>query len=370
MTIKKSNALDVYLNIKSVKKDLDKNNLLITVGIFTYNRAEYLSEAIKSVLNQTYNNFEIVISDDGSTDNTEDVVRSFDSNKIKYIKKDHTNAADTRNYTLRAAKGDYILWMGDDDLLLPETLSVYNEQLKHYPDVDIFYPKLLAFENITGETEEISYNEWYNKKEEMLRFSILMGQPIPDGGSLIKKSVYDEIGEFNINCKRGFDFEFFSRVIQKQKFNAKYINQVLYKYRRHSSNITYKKLKPEDLQTERNILDRFIKKNDPQFIFSDLDWLNEKAKSELIANCRIGIKYFQYLGKDEGSRYLSKAIQSFPNLDGLITAVELLLGANLGVIAQLLTNQFTSNIILNNEELKIIEILKTEILKSIQANQS
>ena len=92
---------------------------LVTIGIPTYNRANStLPTALKSALNQDYPNLEIIVSDNCSTDNTENVVKSCKSEKINYIRQ-KTNIGPNNNYNacLDAAKGDYFLLLHDDDLI-------------------------------------------------------------------------------------------------------------------------------------------------------------------------------------------------------------------------------------------------------------
>ncbi len=122
-----------------------EENTLITICIPTFNRAEYLGNAITSALKQNCNNYEIVIVDDGSTDNTKSVVESLKSEKIKYVRKENTGAPDTRNQCIDVARGDFILWLDDDDLLVENSLGEYIKLLNNYPDSDIIYGELKSF---------------------------------------------------------------------------------------------------------------------------------------------------------------------------------------------------------------------------------
>jgi glycosyltransferase involved in cell wall biosynthesis len=93
-----------------------------TIVIPTYNRANFISKSIKSVLNQEFQNFEIIVVDDGSTDNTEEVVMSIKSDKLYYHKKKNEERAVARNTGTRLAKGKYINFFDSDDLLYPNHL--------------------------------------------------------------------------------------------------------------------------------------------------------------------------------------------------------------------------------------------------------
>lgn len=88
----------------------------VSVIIAAYNRAHLIGRALRTVLEQTYNDFEVIIVDDASTDNTENVIKSFDDARIKYIRHDkNKGAAAAWNTGIRASKGEYIAFQDSDD---------------------------------------------------------------------------------------------------------------------------------------------------------------------------------------------------------------------------------------------------------------
>jgi glycosyltransferase involved in cell wall biosynthesis len=117
-----------------------KNNIppLVSIAIPTYNRANsFLKESLKSAINQTYENIEIIISDNCSTDNTEAVVSSFNDKRISYFRQTvNIGAANNSNFCLRQAKGVYFTQLHDDDLIDPDFLDVCLKTL-NYTFVDI-----------------------------------------------------------------------------------------------------------------------------------------------------------------------------------------------------------------------------------------
>jgi Predicted glycosyltransferases len=94
----------------------------VSVIIPTYNRAELICEAINSVLTQTYNDFELIVVDDGSTDNTSDLLAGY-ANRIKYIKQDNAGVSAARNAGISLSKGEYIAFLDSDDMWLTEKLE-------------------------------------------------------------------------------------------------------------------------------------------------------------------------------------------------------------------------------------------------------
>ena len=97
---------------------------LVSIIVPSYNCAKYLPDTIGSVLAQTYENWELLIVDDCSTDNTEEVVKSFGDDRIRYLKNEqNSGAALSRNYALREAKGRWIAFLDSDDMWMPEKLE-------------------------------------------------------------------------------------------------------------------------------------------------------------------------------------------------------------------------------------------------------
>lgn len=99
-------------------------NDLVSIITPSYNTAKFISETIECVLSQTYQNWEMIIVDDCSTDDTDDIVKKFDDNRIKYFKNPkNMGAAKSRNYALNVAKGRWIAFLDSDDLWTPDKLS-------------------------------------------------------------------------------------------------------------------------------------------------------------------------------------------------------------------------------------------------------
>jgi glycosyltransferase involved in cell wall biosynthesis len=113
---------------------------LFTVIIPTYNRAKNLPKAIESILGQTYSNWELIIVNDGSTDNTEEVVRTYLSDpRITTIITKNQKVAKARNDGMDLAKGEYVCFCDDDDTYFATTLETYNEQINKHPKMELLY---------------------------------------------------------------------------------------------------------------------------------------------------------------------------------------------------------------------------------------
>lgn len=122
------------------------NQLLMpffSIVIPTYNRAHLIVPTLQSILNQSFTDFEVLIVDDGSTDDTEDVIETAFSNhpKIKYIRKKNEERSIARNAGFLLAAGEYVVFFDSDDLLLPHYLRTLDEAIEQYPDCNFFATK-------------------------------------------------------------------------------------------------------------------------------------------------------------------------------------------------------------------------------------
>jgi glycosyltransferase involved in cell wall biosynthesis len=122
--------------------------MTVSVIIPTYNRASYVTKAIESVLAQTYNDFEIIVIDDGSTDNTKEVLSPF-MDKITYIWKPNGGCASARNVGIQTSKGEFIAFLDSDDLFEPTKFEIQVKTLMK-TRADFVYSKTIEF-NEKGE---------------------------------------------------------------------------------------------------------------------------------------------------------------------------------------------------------------------------
>lgn len=124
-----------YKIISKLKLLENKHNPLVSVIIPVYNGENYVREAIDSVLSQTYKNIEIVVVNDGSTDNTDTILNSYGT-KIKYYKKENGGVGSALNLAIKKAKGEYISWLSHDDMYHPEKIREQIEYLFNNSDAN------------------------------------------------------------------------------------------------------------------------------------------------------------------------------------------------------------------------------------------
>jgi len=119
--------------------DNNPNLPKVTIGVPTLNRAKLLSDCLESCLSQTYQNFEIVISNNASSDNTEEIVKGINDNRIQYHSQSCTiSAIDNWNYCINSAKGEYFTFVSDDDILEPSYIEELMNLSKEYPNASLW----------------------------------------------------------------------------------------------------------------------------------------------------------------------------------------------------------------------------------------
>lgn len=125
------------------------SNILFSIIIPTYNRADFIVKTIQSALNQTYTNFEVIVVDDDSTDNTKELVTAIKDERVNYYKKANAERGAARNFGVNKAKGDYISFLDSDDLLYPDYLKEANLFIQKNASIHIFH-QLFEIKNTDG----------------------------------------------------------------------------------------------------------------------------------------------------------------------------------------------------------------------------
>ncbi len=157
--------------------------MFFSIIVPTYNRANLIRKTIESLLNQENQNFEIIVVDDGSTDNTKDVIDQISSNKISYYQIKNSERGFARNYGSKLAKGDYLNFFDSDDIALKNHLSIADQAIltKNYPEI---FHLNYAFLNSNGEI-----NKNNNKEISVANKKLISGNILSCNGVFIKKDI-------------------------------------------------------------------------------------------------------------------------------------------------------------------------------------
>jgi glycosyltransferase involved in cell wall biosynthesis len=189
----------------------------VSVIITTYNRARYLQRAIRSVLNQTFQDFEIVIVDDASTDETANIVEGFANPKIRYLRHQfNRKEAGSRNTGLENARGEYIAFLDDDDAWLPQKLSAQIDLLdKSPPIVGAVYASFLT---IDGASEKVLGSWKAEKRGNVLQDLIEKNWIGIPSTVLVRRHCFDAVGMFDAQIDFGLDYDMWLRIAGLYQF--------------------------------------------------------------------------------------------------------------------------------------------------------
>jgi len=187
----------------------------VTVIIPTFNRASIVGRAIQSVLGQTYQDWELIVVDDCSTDGTEQAVRSFSDNRIKYIRHDRNcRASAARNTGIRCAQGEYVAFLDDDDEWLPEKLQKELEVFRNSdPEVGLVYTGWIILDE-RGKVLKVRMETKSGWVYDALLDCNFIGSP---SRVTVKKQVLDRVAGFDETFLNAEDYEFCLRVARVSK---------------------------------------------------------------------------------------------------------------------------------------------------------
>ncbi len=209
-------------------------NELISIIMPTYNCAKFIKETIQSVINQTYENWELVIVDDCSNDNTEEIVASFNDKRIKYHRLEkNSGAAVARTTAMKMATGNYMAFLDSDDLWKDNKLEKQLEFMKK----NNYNFTCTAYEQIDEEGHQL--NKIIKTKKKANYNRILLDCPV--GNSTVMYNV-DNLGKFEVpNIRKRNDDALWLQILKKEKFIYG-MPDVLMEYRIRNNSISSNKL--------------------------------------------------------------------------------------------------------------------------------
>lgn len=254
---------------------------LVSVIMPVYNRATLVPQAIDSILSQTYGNVEVMAINDGSTDNSLEVLREYEErwpDKIRVIDQNNQGQVIARNNGIKASRGEYIAFLDSDDRWLPEKLKL---QLPRFtPEVGLVYCGV----EFIDEAGQVTGVEPCDPELEGNIYPQLLVQNRMTGGTVvIRKDVLDEVGLFDSDFKAAENWDLWIRICRK--YNAALVNKPLVQYRRHGGNMSgdfnlmiSAKKKIMEKHCNRRSSDPAIRKN--------------SALAEANYHYRLGVHYF------------------------------------------------------------------------------
>lgn len=200
---------------------------LISIIIATYNRQKFIVEAVQSALNQTYDNIEVIIVDDGSTDNSRSVIdQAFGADsRVSYYYQKNNKRPSAFNHGLQFANGDYIAILDSDNRWLPQRLELgYNELTKN-PEYDVSYGDIITIDEHGKEVSRKNMKRYSGK----ITNQLIKDNFVTINTALIPRKCFDEMGPMDVQRERADDYELWLRLSTAYCFL--YIPEFMTEYR-------------------------------------------------------------------------------------------------------------------------------------------
>lgn len=265
---------------------------MISVLLPVYNGEKYLKEAIDSVLNQTFKEFELLILDDGSTDLTNEIVLSYKDPRIKYTKFKHMGLPSVLNKGLNLAQYDYIARMDADDICQPTRLEKQLDFIINNPRIQLVGTNI----NIIDSLGNISGKSRRPKKNKYIKKSLPHTCCIVHGSILCYKKALLKVGGYETDSVVE-DWSLFLKLIDKIEFHN--LQDFLYSVRIHDDNVSSELINKNFRSNEEKLAVKFYQ--------SQIEKRNIQGNT--IAKAHFDLGYFYYLRDDERYReYFWKAV--------------------------------------------------------------
>ena len=230
-----------------------KREPLVSVIIPAYNMADFTVKTVEGVLCQSYPKIEIIVVDDGSTDDTQKKLEPFEG-RIIYVRKENGGACSARNVGIRRARGEFIGLLDCDDLYMPEKIRKSVEEMEARPQAGLLHTGVYFIdgqEKIIGRRRSVAhYQGWAIDK-------LIVVNLVANGTAVVRRECFDKVGLFDEQLFPPADWDMWLRI--GEHYQLAYLDEPLSKYR-VSSNWNFKNL--EHMKEEEAIvLSKFFERN-------------------------------------------------------------------------------------------------------------
>ena len=186
----------------------------VSIIMITYNMGKYIGEAIESVLNQSYKNFELIILDDASIDNTQEIISQFDDKRIRVFQsKENKGIPYMRNWGIELMRGKYMAILDSDDIAPPYRIQEQYDYMEANPDIGVIGGDFFSF------GEESKYHICVQGNEN-IQYRFLFRCPIANPAAMVRKSVIDYYNiRYDVNYSVCTDLKFWIEMLGRTKFS-------------------------------------------------------------------------------------------------------------------------------------------------------
>ncbi len=267
------------------------NNPLVSVIVPSYNHEKYILQTIESIVNQTYENIELIVIDDGSKDDSVSILKNLEKEyNFTLITRENKGLCETLNEGISIANGKYIAVCASDDIYLENKIKTQVDFMENNSDFALCYSKVISFNN-DGEKK---YTKSDKCKSGYIFYDLLKTNFIPAVTQMYKKDIFDIIGNFDKTLWIE-DWDMLLRI--SYKYQIGFIDEYLAMYRNHDTNISGSKYSDKMYKNEKAILEKWseIKEYEKFVSFWAVKWF-----------CNL-----QEFDKVESKKYLKFALKKF-----------------------------------------------------------
>lgn len=268
----------------------------VSVVIPSFNMGELLSDAIESVLHQTYKSYEIIIVDDGSTDNTREIAEKYLAKGVRYHQQKNQGVAAARNAGIRLSKGEFVAFLDADDLWLPDKLELQMDAINEF-NVGIIACGYRLIDYVSGSSLSEVVRKNYSGREELYK-TLCISQIIPacSSGMVIKTDYFRTVGYFDEALRIAEDWEIWLRLAER--YEIKFVELPLVVLRVNIKKPSYRVISNEEIYVRK-----VIEKRVP---------LRYRAKSYAALYARLGRSSLASRDRRRGMGYLLRSILWHP----------------------------------------------------------
>lgn len=279
---------------------------LLSVIIPTYNHARFLPQAVKSVFDQTYQNFEIIVVDDGSTDNTRETAQNYSKDcRFRYIYQENRGLAASRNTGLRTVQGEYVAFLDADDVFLPRKLEIQLDWFETHPSCGMVFSGFY-FMNDQGELIR-AHEPWLDVPTLEVK-DLLFGNPTSVHAVLVKKQWLDRVGGFDETLRRIEDWDIWLRVVHAG-CKVEWVKEIVCGYRLSPGQMT--KDATAQKHVSKRVMDKFFQQ---EGLPVELKALQTEVYTRIYIN--FAPQEYGYEQFEEAKDSVAKAIKLTPDLLG------------------------------------------------------
>lgn len=246
-----------------------KSDASVTIGVVTHNRRAYLEQALQSVFAQGSVFSQLVVVNDGSSDDTREYLRQFSDPRVSTISLPVNRGRPfARNEIVKAMNGDYLIWLDDDDVFVPGAISSQLDYLRRHPGTDIVYGNHISCDALLNpQAERVSKDV----SHEQMLMTLMFEDVVPNSGALIGRHVFERIGLYDLDFPRCQDYDLWARAALAG-FRFGHNNKAICYFRNHQGNLANPLNVERQSEFHCRIVTKILAETKLERIFPMFDW--------------------------------------------------------------------------------------------------